>query len=522
MTMKILSTLFALCLFTNTIFAQNMVGDTLVIDSKSGKVAKYIKKNGLNCRNLKILGEINNEDLLAISLNAGTLGFLDFSEATLKVTEWRDTNDEIWINCKLNFRAGSELTIKITSKGVYKKMVLPIHYKLDAGSDTNLKVLANKNNFIESISAGISILKFTDGQAPSNIPKFDILEVDDESLYGTYTRGAYSQAKCNLIVNSTNGDVIINWWKPKYGIKYLEDAIKIVPYSIKDCNYSSITFRRLKELSEGVLFNLQELKTARFPVLETVTGSFCNTKMEKVVLPSTLKSLHKDAFRCSDSKIKTIEFLGMQPPTCFGYDKYTFSYLDILVPKGSLSAYMTAFGNVDSHARIHENGASNKYTIHSETPGSMSQLLTTEICQNAEDLTITGQVYDTEKKLVEQKAQWLKSMDWSGATVVKSPETLAEEKVREEERKQWEKEKPLREAKERALKARRAKEGVGSVSDGYQIGYNDGYRGVNCYIDYLISDNPLYSEGFLSGYNRGFSAGSDARSKDNMERMRHM
>jgi len=520
--MKILSTLFALCLFTNTIFAQNMVGDTLVIDSKSGKVAKYIKKNGLNCRNLKILGEINNEDLLAISLNAGTLGFLDFSEATLKVTEWRDTNDEIWINCKLNFRAGSELTIKITSKGVYKKMVLPIHYKLDAGSDTNLKVLANKNNFIESISAGISILKFTDGQAPSNIPKFDILEVNDESLYGTYTRGAYSQAKCNLIINSTNGDVIINWWKPKYGIKYLEDAIKIVPYSIKDCNYSSITFRRLKELSEGVLFNLQELKTARFPVLETVTGSFCNTKMEKVVLPSTLKSLHKDAFRCSDSKIKTIEFLGMQPPTCFGYDKYTFSYLDILVPKGSLSAYMTAFGNVDSHARIHENGASNKYTIHSETPGSMSQLLTTEICQNAEYLTITGQVYDTEKKLVEQKAQWLKSMDWSGATVVKSPETLAEEKVREEERKQWEKEKPLREAKERALKARRAKEGVGSVSDGYQIGYNDGYRGVNCYIDYLISDNPLYSEGFLSGYNRGFSAGSDARSKDNMERMRHM
>ncbi len=520
--MKILSTLFALCLFTNTMFAQNMVGDTLVIEAKTGKVAKYINKNGMICRNLKITGEINNEDLTALALNSGSLEFLDFSEATLKVTDRRDTNDEIWIMCRLLFKAGTTLTMKITSKGVYKKMVLPIHYKIDAGSDTNLKVLANKNNFIESISAGTSILKFTDGQAPSNIPTVDIFEVDDESLYGTYTRGTYSQAKCNLIVNSTNGDVIINWWKPKYGIKYLEDAIKIVPYSIKDCNYSSITFRRLKELSEGVLFNLQELKTAKFPVLEAITGSFCNTKMEKVVLPSTLKSLHKDAFRCSDSKIKTIEFLGMQPPTCFGYDKYTFSYLDILVPKGSLGAYMTAFGNVESHARIHENGASNKYTIHSETPGSMSQLLTTEICQNAEYLTITGQVYDTDKKVVEQKAQWLKSTDWSGATVVKSPETLAEEKVREEERKQWEKERPIREAKERALKARRAKEGVGSVSEGYQIGYNDGLRGVNCYINYLLSDSPLYTEGFLSGYNQGFSAGSDARSKAELERMRHL
>jgi len=520
--MKKLSTLFVLCFFANTLFSQTIVGDTLVIQAKSGKVAKYINKYGLGHPLLKVTGEINSEDLRAITSKAAVLKFLDFSEATLKVTDKRDTYNETSINCDLYFRAGSELTIKLTSKSTYKKMVLPIHYNLEAGSDTKLRVLASKRNSFRSITAGVSILRFYDGQAPSDIPKVDILEVNDESLYGTYTRGAYSQAKCNLIVNSTNGDVIINWWKPKYGIKYLEDAIKIVPYSIKDCNYSSITFRRLKELSEGVLFNLQELKTARFPVLETVTGSFCNTKMEKVVLPSTLKSLHKDAFRCSDSKIKTIEFLGMQPPTCFGYDKYTFSYLDILVPKGSLSAYMTAFGNVDSHARIHENGASNKYTIHSETPGSMSQLLTTEICQNAEYLTITGQVYDTEKKLVEQKAQWLKSMDWSGATVVKSPETLAEEKVREEERKQWEKEKPLREAKERALKARRAKEGVGSVSDGYQIGYNDGYRGVNCYIDYLISDNPLYSEGFLSGYNRGFSAGSDARSKADLERMRHL
>ncbi len=520
--MKKLSTLFVLCFFANTLFSQTIVGDTLVIEAKSGKVAKYINKYGLGHPLLKVTGEINREDLRAITSKAAVLKFLDFSEATLKITDKRDTYNETSINCDLYFRAGSELTIKLTSKSTYKKMVLPIHYNLEAGSDTKLRVLASKRNSFRSITAGVSILRFYDGQAPSDIPKVDILEVNDESLYGTYTRGAYSQAKCNLIVNSTNGDVIINWWKPKYGIKYLEDAIKIVPYSIKDCNYSSITFRRLKELSEGVLFNLQELKTARFPVLETVTGSFCNTKMEKVVLPSTLKSLHKDAFRCSDSKIKTIEFLGMQPPTCFGYDKYTFSYLDILVPKGSLSAYMTAFGNVDSHARIHENGASNKYTIHSETPGSMSQLLTTEICQNAEYLTITGQVYDTEKKFVEQKAKWLKSTDWSGATIIKSPETLAEEKVREEERKQWEKERPIREAKERALKARRAKEGVGSVSEGYQIGYNDGYRGVNCYIDYLISDNPLYSEGFLSGYNRGFSAGSDARSKDNMERMRHM
>ena len=410
--MKKLSTLFLLCFFANTLFSQTIVGDTLVIEAKSGKVAKYINKYGLGHPLLKVTGEINSEDLRAITSKAAVLKFLDFSEATLKITDKRDTYNETSINCDLYFRAGSELTIKLTSKSTYKKMVLPIHFNLEAGSDTKLRVLASKRNSFRSITAGVSILRFYDGQAPSDIPKVDILEVNDESLYGTYTRGAYSQAKCNLIVNSTNGDVIINWWKPKYGIKYLEDAIKIVPYSIKDCNYSSITFRRLKELSEGVLFNLQELKTARFPVLETVTGSFCNTKMEKVVLPSTLKSLHKDAFRCSDSKIKTIEFLGMQPPTCFGYDKYTFSYLDILVPKGSLSAYMTAFGNVDSHARIHENGASNKYTIHSETPGSMSQLLTTEICQNAEYLTITGQVYDTEKKLLSKKPNGLKV--WTG------------------------------------------------------------------------------------------------------------
>lgn len=521
--MKILSTLFALCLFSNSMFAQNMVGDTLVIEAKSGKVAKYIKKNGMSCRNLKITGEIDNEDLLALTLNAGALGFLDFSEATIKVTDRRYTNDEKWINCDLDFRSGSELTIKLTSKGIYKKTVLPVYYELRSGSDTKFRVLANKNNYIKSILAGTSILNFYDGQASSNIPQFDILEVNDESLYKTFTKkeGSY-EYKCCMIVNTTNGDVIINWWKPIFGIKYLEDAIKICPYSIHDCKYSSITFKRLKELGEGVLFNLQELKTVRFPVLEKVTGSFCNTQMEKVVLPSTLKSIDKEAFRCSDSKIKTIEFLGMQPPTCLGYNKYTFWYLDILVPKGSLSAYMSAFGNVESHARIHENGASNRYTIHSETPGSMSQLLTTEICQNAEYLTITGQVYDTEKKIVEQKAQWLKSTDWSGATVVKSPETLADEKVREERSKQWEKDRPKREADEKKLAEKRRKYGAGSVSEGYKIGYGDGYRGVNNYWSYVVSDHPLYTEGFLSGYIQGFDAGSNDRSKADLERMRNL
>lgn len=524
--MKKLSTLFVLCFFANTLFSQTIVGDTLVIEAKSGKVAKYINKYGLGHPLLKVTGEINSEDLRAITSKAAVLKFLDFSEATLKVTDKRDTYNETSINCDLYFRAGSELTIKLTSKSTYKKMVLPIHYNLEAGSDTKLRVLASKRNSFRSITAGVSILRFYDGQAPSDFPKVDILEVDSESQYDTFTKkqGSY-EYKCCLVVNTTNGDVIMNWWKPEFDIKYLEDAIKIAPHSINNCKFSSITFRRLKELDEGTLFGLHDLVTARFPVLERINGfgALCNAKITYIVLPSSLKSFDKDAFRCSDSKIKTIEFTGMTPPTCYGYDKYTLGYdTDILVPKGSISAYMSAFGNVDTKIRIHEKGADTRYTLNSETPGSMSQLLTTEICQNAEYLTITGQVYDTEKKIVEQKAKWLKSTDWSGATIIKSPETLAEEKVREEERKQWEKERPIREAKERALKARRAKEGVGSVSDGYQIGYNDGYRGVNCYIDYLISDNPLYSEGFLSGYNRGFSAGSDARSKDNMERMRHM
>ena len=506
-------------------FAQNMVGDTLVIDAKGGKVAKYIKKHGLYCPYLKITGELNHEDLSAIESNAGALRFLDFSEATIKVTDRRYTNSEIWINCDPDFRSGSELTIKPTSKGLYKKTVLPIHYELRANSETKLRVLASKNTYIKSILAGVSVLNFPDGQIASQIPDVDILEVENESLYEAFTRkNTSSSYKCCMIVNTTNGDVIINRWKPVFGIKYIEDAIFISPYAIQDCNYRSITFRRLKELSEGVLFNLDDLVTARFPILERITcyGAFCGTKIENVVLPSTLRSFHKEAFRCSDSKIKSIEFTGTQPPMCSGYDKYTFWYANILVPKGSLGAYMRAYGNVDSRARIHESGSNTQYTIHSETPGSLGQLLTTEICQNAEYLTITGQVYDTDKKIVEQKAKWVKNVDWSGVTIVKSPETLAEEKAAAERHAQWEKDRPKREAEQRKLAEKRRRYGTGSVSEGYQIGYNDGYRGVNCYWNYAASDHPLYTEGFLNGYTQGFSAGSNERSKADLERLKRL
>lgn len=509
--------------YANTMLAQNMVGDTLVFDSKGGKVAKYIKKNGLFCRCLKIFGEINNDDLLALTLNARVLNYLDLSEATIKVTDRRDTNNEVWIRNELDFRAGKELTLKIPSNGIYKKNTLPIHYELRAGEETKLRVLAPQNCYIQSISAGISVLKYSEDQVASKLPDVDILEVENESLYSTYKRkNTGSQYKCCMIVNTTNGDVLINWWKPVFGIKYIEDAIFISPYSIRDCEYRSITFKRLKELGEGVLFTLENLVTARFPVLEKITGSFCGTKIENVVLPSTLKSFHKEAFRCSDSKIKSIEFSSTQPPTCDGYDKYTFWYGNILVPKGSLHAYMRTFGNVASNARIHESGSNTQYTIHSDTPGSLEPQLTTEICQNAEYLTITGQVYDTDKKIVEQRAKWVKNVDWSKATVVKSPATLSSEKEAAERHAQWEKDRPKREAEEKKLAEKRRKYGVGTVSEGYNIGYNDGYRSVNCYWSYVASSNPLYTEGFLDGYLKGFSRGSDDKSKDELERMRHL
>ena len=148
--------------------------------------------------------------------------------------------------------------------------------------------------------------------------------------------------------------------------------------------------------------------------------------------------------------------------------------------------------------------------------------MTTEICQNAEYLTITGQVYDTDKKIVEQKAKWVKNVDWSGVTIVKSPETLAEEKAAAERHAQWEKDRPKREAEQRKLAEKRRRYGTGSVSEGYQIGYNDGYRGVNCYWNYAASDHPLYTEGFLNGYTQGFSAGSNERSKADLERLKRL
>ena len=73
---------------------------------------------------------------------------------------------------------------------------------------------------------------------------------------------------------------------------------------------------------------------------------------------------------------------------------------------------------------------------------------------------------------------------------------------------------------ERELAEKRRKYGVGSVSEGYSIGYNDALGNVNNIMSYKYSTTPYYTEQFLDGYRRGFSRGQDELMKNTLRNMR--
>ncbi len=516
----------------------NINGDSVVVENKKGKISKILKDIQIpNLTKLKVLGELNEEDLLYLSA-CTSLETLDLEDAIYSTKELgRNQKFNGYITCKLRVQEKMSL-LKLFKTAYFKKEMVPFIADLDVmdvGNNIDIFISTNtKPQIISRDKRRIVINIYGDLQSYTPLQKrkyhgfkfethVDILTVPSEKILSM----CYADYDYNILCIQDTKQINIKRWEPCYGKYYLENASSIKEFAIDNNNdISSLTMHYLKIVPKGFGFQLPNLQELSLPVAEEIydVGSH---SLKRITFSPTIKYIDQWAFGQADN-LKEIEFTSNTPPSWYTPPVY-MQNRTIIVPKGSLRAYLNAFCVLETNKKdeynhrfkIREKGANPTATIICDMPGHFDSFLTEEVINNTDYLIVQGSLYDTEKLLV-NKIKWLKDVDWSGAKIIKSDETKAKEKRLAEEKAQWEKDRPRREAEQRKLNERRNRVGVGSVSEGYNMGYLDGYRGQNNIFSYELSENPLYSNAFLDGYRRGFTAGQDAKMKDELLRLRNM
>lgn len=524
-------TLLFLGILTAQLAAQTVIGDSIIIEGNKGTLAKVLKKwNYPGVNKLKVIGEVGEKDMqvLQTTLYTTLLNTIDLSETDYIGSKfWNQfSTDDLLTEFKFGIPSSIKL-FKLFRSAKKGKDPVALSVELSGNIEGSLYLFVSGKsrltfNFGDRNKTS-SILKvqlyneqginhpIVYGNGGQN--SVDVLEIPSLSYYNERTTAKFTYF---VLRELDNDRVTIKKWDKDLGKEYLEIATDLDELIHFKNLFGTISLPKVKALPNFCFMESPNLCEVILGDIEKIDYcAFQKTAVKSLVLPSTIRELHRDAF---SGNIRTVEFLGINPPHLSAKDDEDWIYKDIcfIVPKGSLQNYKTG---IWGKLKVREKGFNPDVTINCTQPGTFSSYLTPEVINNTDNLVVTGTVYDTEKDLV-KKIKWLKNVDWSGVTVVKSPETIAAEKKAEQERQQWEKDRPKREAAAKKLKERREKFGSGTTSEGYAIGYNDGYRGVNNYLTYELSERPLYSDAFLMGYIQGFEAGSNERSKETLRQMR--
>ncbi|GEM_PF-3658918 len=286
----------------------------------------------------------------------------------------------------------------------------------------------------------------------------------------------------------------------------MDSATTISPDAFGGCTIKKVYLPNVQSIGKSAFEAVKGLEEISIPKVKYIgrsAFSWCKLKSNRIDIPVSIEKIKKCAF---EGSVDTIKFEGMTPPLM---DDNAFGNNDwhvIVVPNG-------AFGNFSSVVQKNlkvleewETSHNNKFVIKTSAPGQIKECLTDEMKRYADTLVISGQLYWEENEWLKKQFNRDVKFDWTEVKYVQSPEDL--QRYRNQQK------------ADRELAEKRRKYGVGSVSEGYSIGYNDGLGNVNNIMSYKYSTNPYYTEQFLDGYRRGFSRGQDELTKSRLRNMR--
>lgn len=431
-------------LVASTSYAQEVIGDSLrIADTKAGKVASILKKNGNGIKKVCITGQINAKDLQALATVPG-LTTLDLSGAVY-IAQSRFVNSAI---CEMpNFSSLSIL--KCPKSGIFNKEEQEL---LDVRLESAPRLISLRPN--------VSISK-SDNSKLSGALGVNEVELDMTNANGVKNYHCIGNAKVVYVVG---GNI-------EAAYQYVRDAIiicnqnknRVILNGAWDSSLDERWLALITDLGENANFSkyykshLSLPKIKGFPISRSNCGINHCKQIKSIDVPSivsfnalviydsgvknlTFPESLRELTISQDSyveNIDTIRLLGSTPPQLtYPVDPSKKQKVVFVVPDGAKKKYKNApswKGVIVQE--VNGGGAaidpSKSYNIKVEKPGTILSYLPVDKLDEIEAITVTGLLYETDLEVLSD-CKNLISVDLSNSYICFSPEALKEKKANAE------------------------------------------------------------------------------------------
>lgn len=437
-------------LVASTSYAQEVIGDSLrIADTKAGKVASILKKNGNGIKKVCITGRINAKDLQALATVPG-LTTLDLSGAVYMAQSQCITHSRFgnYAICEMpNFCSLSIL--KCPKSGIFNKEE---QERLDVRLESAPRLISLRPNVSISKSRNSKLsgelgvneveLDMTNSNGVENSNCIESGNAKVVYVVGGSLEDAYQYVSDAVIICNQNKDrVLLNGrWDNSIDEKWLSLVTEFGrDASIDYYRNSHLSFPKVTSIPSSLIgYQIREkIKTIDLPsVIVFDVSTLYGTGIKNITLPTSLEALtiSQDSYV---ENIDTIRLLGSIPPQLtYPVDPSKKQKVVFVVPDGAKKKYKHApswKGVIVQE--VNGGGASidpsKSYNIKVEKPGTILSYLPVDKLNEIEAITITGILYETDLKVLSD-CKNLISVDLTNTYICFSPEALKEKKANAE------------------------------------------------------------------------------------------
>ena len=438
-------------LVASTSYAQEVIGDSLrIADTKAGKVASILKKNGNGIKKVCITGQINAKDLQALATVPG-LTTLDLSGTMYKATTFN--NHLSTAICELPYYNTLDI-LKLPKGGFSGKTEYDL---LEVRLQTIPRLISLRCNVMLSSKTASNSKSFNEVEFDlSNIEKYDsaikrwkeynnhFFNKTAEILY--VVNGDFATA--NRYMNSTimcdksKRHVVLNGrWDNSIDEKWLSLVTEFGRgASIDYYPNSHLSFPKVTSIPSSLIgYQIRKkIKTIDLPsVIVFDVSTLYDTGIKNITLPASLEALTISWSNYCVENIDTIRLLGSTPPQLtYPIDPSKKQKVVFVVPDGAKKKYKNApswKGVIVQE--VNGGGAtidpSKSYNIKVEKPGTILSYLPVDKLNEIEAVTVTGLLYETDLEVLSE-CKNLISVDLTNTYICFSPEVLKEKKANAE------------------------------------------------------------------------------------------
>lgn len=433
-------------LVASTSYAQEVIGDSLrIADTKAGKVASILKKNGNGIKKVCITGQINAKDLQALATVPG-LTTLDLSGAVY-MAQSRFGSAAI---CEMpNFSSLSIL--KCPKSGIFNKEEQEL---LDVELESAPRFISLRPNVSISKSDNSKL----SGELGVNEVELDMTNSNGVENYNCIKSGnakvvyvvggnieaAYQYVSDAVIICNQNKDrVLLNGeWDSSLDERWLALITDIGENADFSKYYKShLSLPKIKEFpisrSNCGINHCKQIKSLDVPSIISFNAlAIYDSGVKNLTFPESLRELTISQDNYVEN-VDTIRLLGSTPPQLtYPVDPSKKQKVVFVVPDGAKKKYKNAPSWKGVIVReVNGGGAtidpSKSYNIKVEKPGTILSYLPVDKLDEIEAVTITGILYETDLKVLSD-CKNLISVDLSNTYICFSPEALKEKRANAE------------------------------------------------------------------------------------------